>query len=498
MSLAIADDRGRPYDGRTTAVRPGTEDPMTDDAGPARELPTVDERAARGKEARARTPRSSHGDWSPDPGRADPIAILEQQATTRVPDLVPIRYGRMAASAFAFYRGGAAIMAADLAASGSSDLRVQLCGDAHLANFGGFASPERALLFDINDFDETHPGPFEWDLKRLAASIEIAARSRSFDRAVASGSVRRMGRSYRLAMRKFAAMTNLDVWYERLDASELAKLFSSEVTDETLRRLQRQVTKAQSKDRLKAMAKLTVEVDGRPQFVHDPPLVVPAHLIFDQMETEELHAMMRKLLSSYARTLSFNRRRLLETYEYVDIARKVVGVGSVGTRAWVVLLVGRDEHDPLFLQVKQAEASVLERYLGKSAFRTHGQRVVAGQSLMQAASDILLGWERVTGVDGVERDYYVRQLWDWKASADLEVMPPEVLGVYSEICGWTLARAHARSGDRVALASYLGRGDVLDRALSRFARAYADQNERDHAALVEAIESGRVVAQSGV
>jgi uncharacterized protein (DUF2252 family) len=276
------------------------------------------------------------------------------------------------------------------------------------------------------------------------------------------------------------------------------RLFSSEVADETLRRLQKQVAKAQSKDRLKALAKLTETVDGRLQFVNDPPLVVPAEEIFDDYETEELHRAMRAILSSYGRTLASNRRQLLQSYEYVHVARKVVGVGSVGTRAWVVLLVGRDNSDPLFLQVKQAEASVLEPYLGRSEFRTHGQRVVAGQSLMQAASDILLGWERIAGVDGVERDYYVRQLWDWKASADLEVMLPTVLGVYSEICGWTLARAHARSGDRVALASYLGSGDVFDRALTRFASAYADQNEKDHAALVAAIESGRVAAQAGI
>jgi uncharacterized protein (DUF2252 family) len=467
-------------------------------AAAVRRPSTVADRAARGKDTRRTVPRSSHGDWAPASDRADPVAILEQQAVTRVPDLVPIRYGRMAASAFAFYRGGAAIMAADLAVDRPTGLRVQLCGDAHLSNFGGFASPERSMLFDINDFDETHPGPFEWDLKRLAASIEIAARGREFDPRIGTDSVQRMARTYRVAMREFAGMTNLDVWYQRLDADRLMRLFSSEVADETLRRLQKQVAKAQSKDRLKALAKLTETVDGRLQFVNDPPLVVPAEEIFDDYETEELHRAMRAILSSYGRTLASNRRQLLQSYEYVHVARKVVGVGSVGTRAWVVLLVGRDNSDPLFLQVKQAEASVLEPYLGRSEFRTHGQRVVAGQSLMQAASDILLGWERIAGVDGVERDYYVRQLWDWKASADLEVMLPTVLGVYSEICGWTLARAHARSGDRVALASYLGSGDVFDRALTRFASAYADQNEKDHAALVAAIESGRVAAQAGI
>lgn len=460
--------------------------------------PTVPDREAQGKEARKRHPRSSLREWAPAPDRRDPIDILEAQATTRVPDLVPIRYGRMSASAFAFYRGGAAIMAADLAAVAHSNLRVQLCGDAHLANFGGFASPERQFIFDINDFDETHPGPFEWDLQRLAASIEIAARNRSFDAAVGSAAVERMSRSYRTAMQRFAGMSNLDLWYQRLDVDDLIVRFGEEAGGKVLAQLQRTVTKAQAKDRLKALAKLTEQVDGDLRFRSDPPLLVPIEELFGEVEVGELHATIEKVLSQYGRTLSYSRRRLFETYRYVQVARKVVGVGSVGTRAWAVLLLGRDDNDPLFLQVKQAEQSVLEPHTGRSAFRNHGQRVVAGQGLMQAASDMFLGWQRIEGVDGVSRDFYVRQLWDWKASANLDTMKPEVLSIYSDICGWTLARAHARSGDRVAIASYLGSGPVFDRSLANFATTYAEQNERDHAALVEAISSGRVAAQAGI
>jgi uncharacterized protein (DUF2252 family) len=460
--------------------------------------PTVADRQEAGKAARKRRPRSSLRDWQPAPDRRPPLEILEAQATTRVPELVPIRYGRMAANAFAFYRGGAAIMAADLGASPHSGLQVQLCGDAHLANFGGFASPERSFLFDINDFDETHPGPFEWDVQRLAASIEIATRHRGFAGSVGSDAVQRMARSYRSAMQRFSTMSNLDVWYQRLDVADLIARFGQEAGAKVLAQLQRSVTKAQSKDRLKALAKLTRRVDGELRFRSDPPLLVPAEELFSEIELGELHDSLEEILAQYAHTLSYNRRCLLETYRFVQVARKVVGVGSVGTRAWAVLLVGRDDDDPLFLQVKQAEQSVLEPYLGRSEFPNHGQRVVAGQGLMQAASDIFLGWQRVEGVDGIARDFYVRQLWDWKASANLDTMTPEVLSIYSDICGWTLARAHARSGDRIAIASYLGRSDTFDRSLAAYATAYADQNDRDHAALVDAIRAGQLTAQTGI
>jgi hypothetical protein len=460
---------------------------------------TTTERAAIGKAARAKVSRSSHGDWAPAADRPNPIKMLEEQERTRVPDLVPIRHGRMAASPFAFYRGAANVLAADLAANPSSGLTVQLCGDAHLVNFGGFASPERNLVFDINDFDETHPGPFEWDVKRLAASLEIAARSRGFDKAVRSDIVTASIASYRQAMWAFAAMRNLDVWYARLDVEAVISLWGQEVGAAALKNLQKTVDKAESKDRLKAMAKLTHVVDGEPRFLSDPPLLVPGEEIFSEVDHQTLEDMIRSALRTYRRTLAGDRRRLLESYRYVQFARKVVGVGSVGTRCWVVLLLGADEGDPLFLQVKQAEASVLEPYLTKSKFANHGQRVIEGQRFMQAASDIFLGWERIESPDdGIARDFYMRQLWDWKASADVDTMEPVVLRVYGQICAWTLARGHARSGDRIAIAAYLGNSDSFDRALGRFAASYAEQNDLDHAELESAITSGHMVAQSGI
>ena len=459
---------------------------------------TVDDRVERGRRARTHLPRTSHGDWAPASDRPDPIAILEQQGTTRVADLVPIRYGRMAASAFAFYRGAAAVMAADLGARERSGLHVQLCGDAHLANFGGFASPERSFVFDINDFDETHPGPFEWDVERLAASFEIAGRSRSFSPKERSTIVLAAVKSYRQGMRTFAGMSNLDIWYASLDVDGILQRWGGELGGKAVKILQRSSTKAESKDRLKARSKLTRVVDGDLQFISDPPLLVPVEEVFSNEDRQQVEQVIHSAFRLYRRTLASDRRHLLERYELVHLARKVVGVGSVGTRSWVALLVGRDQDDPLFLQIKEAEGSVIEPYAGKSQFANHGQRVVTGQRLMQAASDIFLGWQHVVGEGGIHHDYYMRQLWDWKASADLETMGADVMGVYAQLCGWTLARGHARSGDAISIGSYLGRGDTFDQAIADFARAYADQNELDHSALVDAIASGRVTAQLGI
>jgi uncharacterized protein (DUF2252 family) len=459
---------------------------------------TPAERSSFGRHIRGTVPRAVHGEWEPPAARTDPLEILALQATTRVPELVPIRYGRMAASAFAFFRGAAAVMAADLAHVEQTGLEVQLCGDAHLSNFGGFASPERDLIFDVNDFDETMPGPFEWDLKRLAASLEIASRSRHFDRGMRSSIVAQAACSYRTAMREFATMRDLEIWYSRLDTAAIAARWGAQAGHKVAETFQRRVTKAQSKDHLAALGKLTSAVDGELRFVHNPPLMVPADDLFTDVYSKQTLGGLYDAMSEYRHTLSGDRQRLLDKYEFVDLARKVVGVGSVGTRCWVALFVGRDLADPLFLQVKEAEAAVGEPFLGTSEFSHHGQRVVEGQRLMQGASDIFLGWDRFLGEDGVARDFYVRQLWDWKASFDVEQVTPEVFGIYAQMCGWTLARAHARSGDPIATGSYLGRGDRFDQAMCRFASSYADQNERDFAALGRAIAAGRIHAVSGV
>ncbi len=470
-----------------------TETPI---APPVVEHPTASERAAHGKAARQQVPRSSHADWSPSTNRRDPVAMLEEQGVTRLQDLLPIRYGRMAASPFAFFRGAANVFAADLAETRSVPLNVQLCGDAHLVNFGGFASPERSLVFDINDFDETLPGPFEWDLKRLAASLSVAARSRNFEPTACNDIVTGSVRAYREAMRSFALMRNLDLWYVRMGVQTMVERWGPELTSEQLRNFQRGIGKAESKDRLKAKNKLTHEIDGELRFLSDPPLLVPVEEIFTETEHEALSETLRGALRSYRRSLSADRRHLLEGYRFVEVARKVVGVGSVGTRCWLVLLVGRDNDDPLFIQVKEAEASVLEAHLKTSGYANHAQRVVEGQRLMQASSDILLGWERLDGVDGRTHDYYMRQLWDWKTSANIEIMDESGLRVYGQLCGWTLARGHARSGDPIAIGSYLGSGTVFDDAVAEFAGIYADQNEIDHRALVDAIDSGRVKAET--
>ena len=428
----------------------------------------------------------------------DPVELLEEQAASRVAELVPLRYGRMLVSPFTFFRGAAYPMAADLAAEPRTGLDVQLCGDAHLSNFGAFAAPDRRLMFSINDFDETLPGPFEWDVKRLVASFAVAGRDRGFDAKRRRSINRAVVRSYREAIRELADMPNLDLWYSRIDVDEIAALAAQRATPKELKRFERNVAKAQSKDSLKAFDKLTEIVDGEPRIASDPPLIVPIEDVLRGAEHVELQDFIRGAIRSYRRTLTTDRRRLLERFRYAHAARKVVGVGSVGTRAWIVLMLGRDEGDPLFLQLKEAQPSVLEPFLGKSAFNNHGQRVVEGQRLTQAASDIMLGWIRLTGFDGESRDFYMRQLWDGKGSAVIETMNPPSMTMYAQLCGQALAKAHARSGDAIAIASYLGAGDSFDRALASFAEAYADQNERDYDALREAVASGRLEAKAGL
>jgi uncharacterized protein (DUF2252 family) len=459
---------------------------------------TPEERAARGKAARAEVPRTSHAEWEPPPHRADPVELLEEQAQSRVPELVPIRYGRMLVSPFTFYRGAAYLMASDLAGGPRTGLHTQLCGDAHLSNFGVFAAPDRRLVFAINDFDETLPGPFEWDVKRLVASFAVAARFRGFDEKTRGEINKTVGRSYREAIREFSEMRNLDLWYARIAIEDVMRDFATRATGEQRRRMEKNLEKTKTKDNLKAFAKLTEIVDGEPRIKSDPPLLVPIAELAGPDQADAVSGALRSLIRQYRRTLSGDRRRLLERFRYVDAARKVVGVGSVGTRAWVVLMLGRDNGDPLFLQAKEAQRSVLEPFLGKSEFGNCGQRVVEGQRLMQSASDILLGWLHTTGIDGQERDFYLRQLWDAKGSAIVEVMEPNAMEAYAELCGWTLAKAHARSGDAIAIGSYLGSGDVFDKSMATFAERYADQNERDYEALKEAVESGRVTAETGL
>ena len=451
----------------------------------------VEARAARGRAARAETPRSSHATLAAGADR-DPIALLELQAHSRVAALVPIRYGRMLASPFSFFRGAATVMAYDLASTPRAGFDVQLSGDAHLSNFGTFASPERDLVFDLDDFDETHPGPFEWDVKRLAASFEIAARQRSFGDAERVKAVLGAVRVYREAMRRFAAMGELDVWYARLDAGAILARLQREHDRKLEKTFRHSAAKAHTNDHMRALDQLTHLVDGQRRIVSEPPLIVP----LAELGTAEVP--IDALFGRYRRSLPDDRRVLLVRFRYVELARKVVGIGSVGRRSWMLLMLGRDERDPLFLQIKEAEPSVLQPLLGPSRFASHGQRIVMGQRLMQASSDIFLGWIHADDdPDGVPRDFYVRQLRDWKSSLDVDTILPRGLAAYASACGWTLARAHARSGDRIAIASYLGKGDAFDRALADFAVAYADQNERDHAALRKAADDGRIPVQEG-
>jgi uncharacterized protein (DUF2252 family) len=456
------------------------------------------QRAARGKAARAEVPRSSHAVFEPGASGRDPVELLEEQAKTRVPELVPIRYGRMLVSPFSFYRGAALIQASDLATTPTSGLRAQLCGDAHLSNFGVFGSPERTMLFDLNDFDETLPGPFEWDVKRLAASVAVAGRERGYSAKERNRAVLATVASYRKAMAQFAGQTNLEVWYAHVDVERELDRFAAEVDPEIRQRTERNIAKWRTRDSLDAFSKLTRVVDGHPRIVSDPPLIVPIEELIAEADYHRLMGGLRSIVRGYRRTLQSDRRHLLESFELVHVAHKVVGVGSVGTRAWILLLMGRDDGDPLFLQAKEADASVLERFVGVSEYANHGQRVVAGQHVMQVSSDIFLGWERVEGMDGKRRDFYVRQLRDWKGSADVERMTPATMAAYGGLCAWTLARAHARSGDRIAISTYLGTNDVFDQAIARFAEAYADQNQRDYETLQSAASSGRVTAQTGL
>ena len=490
----------------------------------------VADRQAMGVQARVRAPLTAHAEWAPGPDRPDPVSLLEEQNTTREPDLVPVRHGRMMVSPFTFYRGAAKIMATDLAGTPTAGLNSQLCGDAHLSNFGVFASPERRLLFDLNDFDETLPGPFEYDVKRMAASFTIAGRNNGFSTAEATAVTFAAVRAYREAMAQFAGMGVMETWYARLSEDDLraavsdlnvgtkkaknAKAVKNRVKDGKLKntakpgartvdprvaakRAEKSLAKARTRDSLQALSKLGELVDGRYRIVSQPPVVVPLRDLQEQwgLTPDDVQDMLRKQFRAYRSTLQDDRRHLLQKFEIIDMARKVVGVGSVGTRAFIILLQGRDERDPLFLQVKEATRSVLESHLPKSAYRNPGERVVQGQRIMQASSDIYLGWTK-----GVQADRYLywRQLRDMKGSALVDSMSAAVMERYARLCGWTLARAHARSGDPVAMAAYLGSGEKFDRSITEFSRRYADQNEVDYQAFATAVTSGRIPAIKGI
>jgi uncharacterized protein (DUF2252 family) len=461
---------------------------------------TSAECAARGKAERAAVPRESHAVYDPPAGRADPVALLERQASPRLPELVPIRCGRMLVSPLCFFRGAALLMAGDLAATPSSGLIVQACGDAHLSNFGTFASPERNLLFDVNDFDETLPGPWEWDVKRLAASLEVAARDSQFSRRQRRRIVTASARRYRTAMRAFSAVSNRDIWYARADLGLVRDLFLSQITSHRRKVMAKGLAKAYTRDSMQAFAKLAGVVDSRARIIADPPLIMPlSRLLPGQEDRLGFEAHLDSLIAKYRRTLEANHRFLFDRYQLTDLARMVVGVGSVGTRCWIALFQDRDGSDPLFLQVKEAQPSVLAPFAGASTYANQGQRVVQGQRLMQAASDIFLGWQRTEkALDGQPHDFYVRQLRDWKFSLDLDVMNHRETQIYGELCAWTLARAHARSGESIAIAAYLGKADLFDQAITEFAAAYADQNERDYQALAAAAATGRITAHSGL
>jgi uncharacterized protein (DUF2252 family) len=477
------EDAARP---RTTARTPGGGRAR---AGTGEQLSRAD-REARGKDARAAAPLESHAEFGPDKSR-DPVGLLLEQDKSRVPELVPIRHGRMLVSPFTYYRGAALPMAADLATTPASGLRAQLCGDAHLANFGAFASPSRRLVFDVNDFDETLPGPFEWDVKRLAASLVVAGRNNGFpakdSRKIVLAGIER----YRTAMREFAGQPFLAVWYVHLDVEDTIAQFQSQMKKKQVKATQKMVAKAHTEDSTKALRKLTTRTNGQRRIISDPPLIEPVEEVFPHEQASAIYELIRQTLGRYQRTLQSDRKHLLEQFTLVQVARKVVGVGSVGTRCWIALMDAGDGTEPLFLQPKEAVASSLAAYCGRSQYASHGERVVAGQHLMQAESDIFLGWTRVTGPDGVDHDYYIRQLKDWKFSAPIEQMVPSGMAAYAQMCGWALARAHARSGDRIALAAYLGSSATFDQAIADFAEKYADQNELDYAALQAAVKEGR-------
>jgi uncharacterized protein (DUF2252 family) len=464
---------------------------------------SVEEREARGRTARISAPRSSHGTFAPTDDRPDPIALLESQAATRLPDLVPIRYGRMLASPFTFFRGAALIMAADLSTTPRSGITVQLCGDAHLSNFGVFGTPERQMIFDINDFDETLPGPWEWDVKRLAASFEVMGRSRGFSKPDRRAIVMAGVQSYRERIRVAARMRTMEAWYDHLEVGQLVeetlrRANQGDIKRREARDVEKQVAKARTRDSVRVATRRTGKVGDELRFVADPPLIVPLDdVAVPGTEWESPEQLIKELLASYRKTLGAEHHPL-EEFRYVHAALKVVGVGSVGTRCYIMLLVGRDEDDPLILQIKEARASVLEDYVEASEYSHSGQRVVVGQRLMQGASDVFLGWQTIRGIDGVTRDYYLRQLHDWKGSLEVDEMLVSGATLYAQVCGETLARAHARWGDRIALGSYLGKSDTFDRAVADFSATYADANERDFEQLVKAVKSGRVEAELGI
>ena len=466
-------------------------------AGISDRPPGREQSIADGKAARIRAPRRSHRNFEPAASR-DPVGLLLAQAESRIPELVPVRHGRMLLSPFTFYRGAALPMAADLAATPVSGLRVQLCGDAHLSNFGAFGSPERRLVFDVNDFDETLPGPFEWDVKRLVASLVVAGRENGFGARETRRVALAAAATYRRAMQEFAGMSALAVWYSRLDVEDAIARFKSQLKRAAIRQSELALAKARARDSTQALAKLTRVVGGQRQIISDPPLIVPVEELAAELDVDTSYAALRSLVSQYARTLPSDRQYLLGRFRLTRMARKVVGVGSVGTQAWILLMEADDGTGSLLLQAKQAQRSVLAGYAGESQYDNQGERVVSGQRLMQAASDIFLGWQRTTAPDGSSTDYYVRQLRDWKYSAPIEQMTPAVMAQYGGLCGWTLARAHARSGDRIAIAVYLGNSDAFDQAVADFAATYADQTVRDHAALAEAVESGRAQAAPGI
>ena len=481
--------------GRKSGARASRPHPAR--AGAGEQLSRAD-RAARGKQARAQAPLDSHAEFAPGKSR-DPVGLLLEQAKSRVPELVPVRHGRMLVSPFTFYRGAALPMAADLAGTPASGLRVQLCGDAHLSNFGAFASPERRLVFDVNDFDETLPGPFEWDVKRLAASLAVAGRDNGFPAKARRKIVLAAAEGYRTAMRAFAKQPLLDVWYAHLDIEQAIGELQAQVKAERFKAAEGLLAKAHTRDSTQALGKLTTVVDGRRRIISDPPMIVPVEDVFADVAADAIYEQLRTVLGKYRRTLQSDRRHLLGQFTLVQVARKVVGVGSVGTRAWILLMDALDGVEPLFLQAKEAQPSVLAEYCGRSQYANQGERVVAGQHLMQAHSDIFLGWTRVANpLDGVDRDFYVRQLRDWKFSAPIEAMIPQGMTFYARLCGWTLARAHARSGDRIALAAYLGGSARFDQAIAGFAETYADQNERDYAALQAAVKDGKAEATTEI
>jgi uncharacterized protein (DUF2252 family) len=459
---------------------------------------TADECAARGKALRKEVPHEQHAAFHVSPKRADPLAILEKQSAERMQDLIPIRYGRMSASAFAFFRGGAALMAADLAGTPKCGLQAQLCGDAHLMNFGLFETAERMLVFGLNDFDETLPGPFEWDVKRLATSMEVATRELGLGDADRSAAVLGTLRAYREAMTEFAAMRELEVWYARLPATDLQARLTEGAGAKAGKEVERQVHRSLKRDHLRAFDRLLRNDGGEFRFVSEPPLLMPAEELLDDAQRARYVEVIHSFLTQYRASLAPHVRALMERYRFAHIARKVVGVGSVGTRNWVVLFIGRDAGDPFLLQMKEARRSVLEPYTAPCRYANQGQRVVEGQRFMQVASDSLLGWYSLRAFDGKNHDFYARQLWDGKASFDVGRLSPAGLRCYGEACGWTLARGHARSGDRIAMAAYLGDKDTFDRAIAAFAAAYAEVNRADYQRLVEAIDAGKVTARKDV